>query len=57
MNLQPVIRKAYDDALEKYDVLVMPTLPYAAPKQENVDLTVKGKAAMSYNQVHCKAFY
>jgi amidase len=29
-NLVPLLRKAYDDVLEKYDVLVMPTLPITA---------------------------
>ena len=29
-NLVPALRKAYDHALEKYDVLVMPTLPITA---------------------------
>lgn len=29
-NLVPTARAAYDAALERYDVLVMPTLPYAA---------------------------
>lgn len=31
-NLVPRLRKAYDDALENYDVLVMPTLPITATK-------------------------
>jgi amidase len=31
-DLVPVLRKAYDDALSKYDVLVMPTLPITATK-------------------------
>ncbi|GFG74481.1 amidase [Mycobacterium botniense] len=29
-NLVPSLRAAYDDALDKYDVLVMPTVPYTA---------------------------
>ncbi|QTI71443.1 amidase [Gordonia polyisoprenivorans] len=29
-NLVPIARAAYDDALAEYDVLVMPTVPYAA---------------------------
>ncbi|WHU47762.1 amidase [Gordonia sp. L191] len=29
-NLVPLIRAAYDEALSRYDVLVMPTLPYVA---------------------------
>jgi amidase len=29
-NLVPLLREAYDDALDRYDVLVMPTLPITA---------------------------
>jgi Asp-tRNA(Asn)/Glu-tRNA(Gln) amidotransferase A subunit family amidase len=29
-NLVPLLRKTYDDVLEEYDVLVMPTLPITA---------------------------
>ncbi|CAI6094692.1 unnamed protein product [Clonostachys chloroleuca] len=32
MNLQKYISDAYDKALKEFDVLVMPTLPYPAPK-------------------------
>ena len=31
-NLNLLLTKAYDAALEKYDVLIMPTLPYKAKK-------------------------
>ena len=31
-NLVRVLRQAYDDALQKYDVLVMPTTQMKAPK-------------------------
>ena len=31
-NLIILLKRAYDMALEKYDVLVMPTLPSKAPK-------------------------
>lgn len=33
-NQRPLLRAAYDRALEKYDVLVMPTVPYAAHRIE-----------------------
>ncbi len=29
-NLVPQLRRAYDDAMDRYDVLVMPTLPITA---------------------------
>ncbi|KAI1084352.1 amidase signature domain-containing protein [Whalleya microplaca] len=32
INIGRQIKDAYDDALRKYDVLVMPTTPYVAPK-------------------------
>ena len=32
VNLGRYLKKAYDDVFEKYDVLVMPTLPHVAPK-------------------------
>ena len=45
VNLLPVIKKAYDDVLAKYDVLVMPTLPTKPPKLPTEDecKSVKGK--------------
>ena len=42
MNLERVAKKAYDDALEKYDVIVMPTLPYVARKLHTEGKSVKG---------------
>ena len=39
-NLSRVLCKAYDEALEKYDVLILPTIPKKAPvfPQENLSL-------------------
>lgn len=47
-NLRWVLRKAYDEALAKHDVLVMPTIPFPAtkippadcPREEYVDLAL-----------------
>jgi len=43
MNCRPTLRKAYNDVLEKYDALIMPTIPIAAVKLPPLDLTPKGK--------------
>ena len=37
------LRKAYDDALKKYDVIIMPTLPLKAPKLPPGDLSLEGE--------------
>ncbi|XP_046561214.1 amidase-like [Haliotis rubra] len=36
-NMAMVLTKAYDQVLEQYDVLVMPTLPHKAPKLPKAD--------------------
>ena len=36
-NLIIELTRAYDAALEKYDVIIMPTLPYKAPKLPKKD--------------------
>jgi amidase len=41
-NLIPLLKKAYDDALKEYDVLIMPTIPSVAPKLPKEPLTIKG---------------
>ncbi|KAF6025113.1 hypothetical protein EB796_016592 [Bugula neritina] len=41
MNCRPTLRKAYNDVLEKYDALIMPTIPFVAVKLPPLDLTPK----------------
>ena len=53
MNLERVVKKAYDDALEKYDVIVMPTLPYVARKLNTEEESPKSK----YVQFELKRFH
>jgi len=48
-NLNMKLTAAYDKALEKYDVLVMPTLPYKPPELPKKGSTVTGKGM--YTQV------
>ena len=42
LNLERTVRQAYDDLLATYDVLLMPTLPYVAPKLPEAELSPKG---------------
>ena len=42
-NLTILLSRAYDEALSKYDVLVMPTLPFKAPKLPVKNDSVKGR--------------
>ena len=41
-NLLRDMTQAYDDALATYDVLLMPTMSYVAPKQPRAPLSVTG---------------
>ena len=42
-NLARELRKAYDDALKKYDVVIMPTIPLKAPKIPSADVSLEGE--------------
>ena len=42
-NLILDLTRAYDAALEKYDVIVMPTLPYKPPKVPSKDASLAGR--------------
>ena len=41
-NLGRVLRKAYDEAFEKYDVLILPTIPKKAPVFPQLNPSLKG---------------
>ena len=41
-NLVILLKRAYDAALEKYDIILMPTLPYKAPKLPEKSWTLMG---------------
>ena len=41
-NLIILLKRAYDKALDKYDVLVMPTLPSTAPKLPEKSMPLSG---------------
>ena len=53
-NLGRVLCKAYDEALEKYDVLILPTFPKKAPVFPQEDPPLKGKV-LPYLQVQYKS--
>ena len=45
------MRKAYDGLLTAYDVLLMPTLPYVAPKLPQTELAPKGTSILMTSRV------
>ncbi len=45
-NMVVMLTRAYDEALKTYDVLVMPTLPYKAPKLPAQDATLWGMCSL-----------
>jgi amidase len=46
-NLAPLARAAYDSALEAYDVLVMPTVPFIAAELPGPDTTTAERIALA----------
>ena len=56
-NLTILLTRAYDVALAKYDVLVMPTLPFKAPKLPVKDDSVKGIQCICLRQMCAKRVY
>lgn len=55
-NLAIQLTKAYDAALEKYDVLIMPTLTHVATKIPPANCSTEGKKNNQYNRkcIHSK---
>ena len=52
-NLSTLLKEAYDKMLDKYDVIVMPTLPYRAPKLPEKTASLTGMTINLIN--HCPA--
>lgn len=50
-NLILDLTRAYDAALEKYDVIVMPTLPYKPPKVPSKDASLAERMKNSFGMV------
>ncbi|GAB3303207.1 amidase [Epidermidibacterium keratini] len=50
-NLVPAIRQAYDDALARYDVLVMPTLPIVASEIPGPDADLGTQVARALEMI------
>lgn len=51
-NMRARIRRAYDAALERYDVLVMPTLPFTATPIPENDSPIGERMFYALNMVH-----
>ncbi|CAH1797679.1 unnamed protein product, partial [Owenia fusiformis] len=51
-NLNLALTAAYDKSLETYDVIVMPTLPFKAPRLPNADTDLKGLLTEALNMVY-----
>ena len=47
-NLAILLKRAYDAALDNYDVIVMPTLPYKVPKLPDKTWSIIGMIKIFY---------
>ena len=56
-NLGRVLCKAYDKALEKYDVLILPTIPKKAPVFPQENPSLKGEIFSGGSGLHCRTFF
>lgn len=52
MNLRPVVKAAYDKALEEVDVLVMPTIPFPATRIPAADAPREDRVDAALNMQH-----
>lgn len=50
-NLRASLRKAYDDVLASYDILVMPTIPFLATEIPPVDCSIEDFMFYAWNNV------
>ncbi|WP_137392118.1 amidase [Rhodoligotrophos defluvii] len=48
-NLRPAFRAAYDEALQRFDVLAMPTIPFRAPPLPETDCGPEATILHSFN--------
>ena len=51
-NLKPLVKQAYDEALKKYDLLAMPTIPFPATKIPAPDCTREEYVDAALNMQH-----
>ena len=51
-NLRGALRRAYDDVLASYDVLVMPTVPFRATPLPAEDCSIEDYVAFGLNMIH-----
>jgi len=51
-NIRAQINRSYDELLEKYDVLVMPSVPMVAPPIPDVDSPLEERVGNSLNMIH-----
>ena len=51
-NLRGLLRKAYDDVLSSYDVIVMPTVPFRATPLPPVDCSIEDYVYFGLNMIH-----
>ncbi|CAH1265689.1 QRSL1 [Branchiostoma lanceolatum] len=51
-NLGLTLTKAYNEALDKFDVLIMPTIPYKQLKLPDEDVSISEMCRMALTQIH-----
>ncbi len=51
-NLRRLLRKAYDEAFEKCDVIAMPTIPFLPNKLPKDGVSIKGMYVLCVVYVH-----
>jgi amidase len=51
-NIRGQIRRSYDELLDKYDVLVMPSVPMRAPPIPDTDAPTAERVGVSLNMIH-----
>ncbi len=52
LNLQPLVRAAYDKVLEDHDLIAMPTIPFPATKLPGPDASREQTIDLALNMQH-----